>query len=208
MKKRFVLSAGLVLLTGVGLAFAAPDVKTAAAAAAPAVKQESPKVREFKDILFKLVRQDEYLDEAIETLDSSNGKMSLQDISAMSLSLKTITNNLSHVSALNKGEFASIQAGSELSTYTNTILSYSRKVDRKAGQVNVLVAQLAARSKKASLRDAVSSRKGGKKVRGKKISQIIDEQKAMDALTAGVKALRGASRGLNATSKWLYIASK
>ncbi len=207
MKNIFTLSAGLVLLAGMGLAFGATPAKTAGAAA-PAVTKEDVKVNEFKDILFKLVRQDEYLDEAIETLDSSNGKMNLQDISAMSVSLKTIANNLKHVSALNKSEFSSIQPGSPLATYTNTILSYSRKVNRKAGEVNTLVAQLAVKNKKATMRDAVSSRKGGKKGRGKKISQMIEEQKAMEELAAQVKDLRGASRGLNATSKWLYIASK
>ena len=207
MKNKFALSAALVLLSGLGLAFAGTALKTEAARA-PAVTQDEAKVKEFKDILFKLVRQDEYLDEAIETLDSSSGPAGLEDISALGVSLKAIAKNLAHISALNKREFAAIQSGSSLSTYTNTILSYSRKVNRKAGQVNVLVAQLAAKNKKAAMRDAVSSRKGGKKVRGKKLTQLLDEQKAVEKLSADVKNLRAASRDLSATSKWLYIASQ
>jgi len=207
MKNKIALSTGLILLTGLGLAFAGTTVKTSPAGAA-AVKQEDAKVREFKDILFKLVRQDEYLDEAIETLDSSSGPADVQDISALGVSLKVIAKNLKHISALNKTEFSSIQAGSALSNYTNTILSYSRKVNRKVGQVNVLVAQLAARNKKASMRDAVTSRKGGKKVRGKNLTQLLDEQKAVGELAAVARSLGAASRDLNASSKWLYIASQ
>ena len=207
MKNKIALSAGLILLSGLGLAFAGTTVKTSPAGTA-AVKQEDAKVKEFKDILFKLVRQDEYLDEAIETLDSSAGPADIQDISALGVSLKVIAKNLKHISALNKTEFSSIQAGSALSNYTNTILSYSRKVNRKVGQVNVLVAQLAARNKKASMRDAVTSRKGGKKVRGKNLTQLLDEQKAVGELAAVAKSLGAASRDLNASSKWLYIASQ
>ena len=132
----------------------------------------------------------------------------MADLSALRVSLRSIANNLRHISALNKAEFSSIESGSELSAYTNTIMSYSRKVNRKVGQCNVLVAGLAAKNKKAAMRDAVASRKGGKKVRGKKITDIVAEQRAMDALAAELKGLGAASRSLNATSKWLYIASK
>lgn len=207
MKNKIALSAGLILLSGLGLAFAGTAVKTSPVGTA-AVKQEDAKIKEFKDILFKLVRQDEYLDEAIETLDSSAGPADVQDISALGVSLKVIAKNLKHISALNKTEFSSIQAGSALSNYTNTILSYSRKVNRKVGQVNVLVAQLAAKNKKASMRDAVTSRKGGKKVRGKNLTQLLDEQKAVEELASVAKSLGAASRDLNASSKWLYIASQ
>jgi len=167
MKIKFALSAGLILLSGLGLAFAGAAEK-AAFVQSPAVVQKDAKVKEFKDILFKLVRQDEYLDEAIETLDSSGGPVDAQDISAIGFSLKSIARNLNHVSTLNKTEFTVIQPGSNLSTYTNTILSYSRKVSRKVGQVNVLVAQLAKKNKMASMRDAVSSRKAGKKGRARR----------------------------------------
>ncbi|MDD2804043.1 MAG: hypothetical protein PHV33_00685 [Elusimicrobiales bacterium] len=206
MKIKFALSAGLVLLSGLGLAFAG-QAKSAAVPAA--VTQEDAKVKEFKDILFKLVRQDEYLDEAIESLDSSASRPDAQELAALGVSLKSIAKNLNHVSALNKAEFTSIQSDTKLATYTNTILSYSRKVDRKAGQVGALIAQLAVQNKKAALRDAVTTRKNGKKARGgKKLTQILEEQKAVERLAADAKTLRGASRNLTATSKWLYIASK
>ncbi|MBI5743997.1 MAG: hypothetical protein HY952_05560 [Elusimicrobia bacterium] len=205
MMKRFALSAGLVLLAGMGLAFAA---KTEAAPAPAAAVQEDPKAREFKNILFKLVRQDEYLDEALDTLDASKGRLSAHDASAMGLSLKMIAGNLKQVAALNKAEFAAVQPGSANAKYINTIFSYSRKVDRKAGKVGAMVAQLAAKNKKSAMRDAVSSKKGAKKRGAKKLTQLLEEQKAMQALASDVKGLRAASRGLSATSKWLYIASK
>ncbi|OGR50599.1 MAG: hypothetical protein A2049_10915 [Elusimicrobia bacterium GWA2_62_23] len=209
MNKNFALSAVLVFATGLGLAFAGVQEPALPGTPAAEVKQEDPKAREFKDILFKLVRQDEYLDEALETIDASNGRMSAHDLSAMGLSLKMISNNLRYVASRNKAEFHAVQPGSPNARYINTIFSYSRKVNRKAGRVGALVALMAAKNKKrAAMRDAVSSRKGGKKVKGKKIAQILEEQKAMDALAADARELRAASRGLNATSKWLYIAAK
>lgn len=206
MKNKIALSAGLVLLSGLGFAFA-KDAKAPVQQPA-AVTQEDAKVREFKDILFKLVRQDEYLDEAIETLDSSSGRPGTRELAALGVSLKSISKNLNAVSALNKTQFASIQPDSKLANYTNTILSYSRKVDRKAGQVGVLVAQLAAKNKKAAMRDAVASKTGKKARGGKKLTQLLEEQRVVDQLAADAKGLRGASRNLSATSKWLYIASK
>ena len=100
MKNTIALSAGLVILTGLGLAFADTAVKTGPVQA-PSVKQQEGKIREFKDILFRLVRQDEYLDEALETLDSSSGPAGIEDISALNISLKAIAKNLRHISTLN-----------------------------------------------------------------------------------------------------------
>ncbi|MEK7722077.1 MAG: hypothetical protein AAB359_06775 [Elusimicrobiota bacterium] len=207
MKNKLALSAGFMLLTGLGLTFADAAKKTAPVQA-PVVKQDDAKIKRFKGILFKLVRQDEYLDEAIETLDSAGGPVGAENISALSVGLKAIAENLNRVSALNKTEFSAIQPGSGLSIYTNAILSYSRKVNRKAGQINVLVAQLAAKKKKASMRDAVSSKKGGKKIRGKGLTQLLAEKNAVEKLSGDVKNLCAASHSLNATSKWLYIASR
>lgn len=207
MKNKIALSAGLILLSGLGLAFADTAALNTPVQAASA-KQRDAKVMEFKDILFKLVRQDEFLDEAIETLDSSSGPAGAEEISALNVSLKAISGNLRHISSLNKTEFSSIQAGSSFSNYTNTILSYSRKVGRKAGRVNELVAQLGAKNRKSAMRDAVSSAKGGKKTRGKKLTQVLEEQKAVAELAAAAKNLSAASRDLHATSKWLHIASQ
>jgi hypothetical protein len=206
MKNKIALTAGLILLSGLGLAFAGSNAK-ASAKASPEVKQEDAKVTEFKDILLKLVRQDEYLDESIETLESAKGRLSSHDISAVGLSLKVIAGNLDRVSVLNKNEFASIQPGAALSKYTNTILSYSKSVSRKSAQVSAIAAKMAAAQKKAGMRDAVSSKKGARKG-GKKLIQIMEEQKALAALAADAGTLRRASRGLSATSKWLYIVSK
>lgn len=205
MKNKIALTAGLILLSGLGLAFAGTEAK-APVQAAPVVKQEDAKAAEFKGILFKLVRQDEYLDEAIETLDASK-RPSSHDLTAMGLSLKMIAGNLNNVSALNKKEFASIQPGSNLSKYTNAILSYSKSVNRKSAQVSAIVTKMAAATKKAGMRDAVSGKKGAKKG-GKKLTQLLEEQKVLAALAADAKKLRSASRNLSATSKWLYIASK
>ncbi len=205
MKNKIALTAGLILFSGLGLAFAGVDAKTTPKAA-PEVKQQDAKVTEFKGILLKLVHQDEYLDEAIETLDSSK-RLSAHDISAMGLNLKLIAGNLNSVSALNKGAFATIQPGSNLSKYTNTILSYSKSVNRKSALVSAKVARLTAATRKPGMRDAVSSRKGTKKG-GKKLTQLLEEQKAVAALAADARNLRSASRNLNATSKWLYIVSK
>ncbi|OGR68169.1 MAG: hypothetical protein A2081_02425 [Elusimicrobia bacterium GWC2_61_19] len=209
MKIKFALSAGLVLLSGLGLAFAAAPGKTIT----PAVSQEDAKTRDYKDILFKLVRQDEYLDEAMETLDGANGRMRAHDLSAMGLSLKMIAGNLDRVAALNKTEFSSVQAGSMHARYINTIFSYSSKVNRKAVKVSAVIGRMAAKYKKSAMRDAVSSRKNGikvrgKKVRGKKLTQLLEERKAMDTLAADAKVLRAAARGVSATSKWLYISAK
>jgi len=206
MKNSFIISAALVLITGIGPAFAGVSAKKDAAQAAQAV-QEDPKVGEFKGILFKLVRQDEYLDEAIDTLGAPDARLSAHDASAMGLSLKMISDNLKKISALNRTEFASIQPGSSLSNYTNAILSYSRKVDRKSAQVGTLIAQLSARDKKSAMRDAVSAKKGARKG-GRKLTQMLDDRNALEALAADAKTLRASSRDLSATSKWLYIASK
>jgi hypothetical protein len=207
MKKKLAATAALILLAGVSLAFAGAP-KTSAAASTEAVKQETAKTPEFKDILFKLVRQDEYMDEAIDTLGSSGSRLNAHDVSATALSLKLIAGNLDKVSALNKTEFASVQPVSPDVRYIATILSYANKVGRKSVRVNKLIAQLAARNKRSSMRDAVSSGKSGRKVRGKKLDQILAEQQALAQLAADAKNLRAASRRAAATSRWLYIASK
>ena len=203
MKIKIILSALIVTVSGLGLAFAGTP-------AAMAVKQVPPqaaadKSGEFKDILVKLVHQDEFLDEVIESLGAKKNPTA-HDLSALGLNLKLIAGNLNSISALNRTEFAEITPGSELSNYTNAILSYSRKLDRKTAQVSAITARLASANKKGAMRDAVSSKKGRKG--GKRIAQMAAEQSALADLAADARTLRGASRGLNATSKWLYIASK
>lgn len=162
---------------------------------------------EMKDILFKLVRQDEYLDETIETLDSRNAGLTAEDISAVGLSLKLIKNNLEHISALNKKQFSEAQPSSSLSIYSRTIFSYSRKVAAKAAQVGDLVSAALARGKSPAMRDAVSSRKGAKKS-GRSLTDLLEERQALEALSNDARSLKASARKLNATSKWLYIVSK
>ena len=209
MKAKSTIAVALTMIFSVSAVFA--NAGTAAPAAPKtetAATVENPKVKELKDILFKLVRQDEYLDETIDTLDSANGKFSLNDISALGLSLKMIKGNLDVISALNKKQFAEVQPDAALNTYTKTILSYSRQVSQKVVKVNGLVARAAFKNKKSAMRDAVASKKGGKAVKGKKLTQMLEEQKAMELLSADIKTLRASSNKLTATSKWLYIVSK
>ena len=214
MKVKSTIAAALTIILSVSAVFAntaAPAPAAAAeqpAAEQPAAVVESPRVNELKTILFRLVRQDEYLDEAIDTLDSANGKLSLNDITAMGLSLKMIKSNLDAISALNKKQFAEVQPNPALNTYTKTILSYSRQVSQKIVKVNGFVARAALKNKKSAMRDAVTSKKGGKAAKGKKLMQILEEQKAMERLSADIKTLRASSNKLTATSKWLYIVSK
>ena len=209
MKLKFAASAAIMTVLGVSLAFgsATPQKPVQSADKAAAFPAQEAKVKQLKDILFKLVRQDEYLDEVLETLDTANVKLTAQDISALSLSLKMIQGNLDNVAALNKAQFAEIQPGLNLSTYTRTILSYSAKMNKKAFKAGQLSAALAAKNKKTAMRDAVSAKKGGK-VRGKNIRQLLEEQQAIKQLSTDIKNLKSSSAKLTATSKWLYIVSK
>ena len=208
MKVKSTIAAALTVIFSVGAVFANTAAPVPAADTQTAVAAENPKVKELKGILFKLVRQDEYLDETIDTLDSANGKFSLDDITALGLGLKMIKGNLDAISAMNKKQFAEVQPNPALNTYTRTILSYSRQVSQKVAKVNGLVARAALKNKKSAMRDAVTSKKGGKAAKGKKLTQILEEQKAMEKLSADIKTLRVSSNKLTATSKWLYIVSK
>jgi len=205
MKMRAAITAAITVIFAVSAVFAKA---VPAADTQSAVIVENPKVKELKSILFKLVRQNEYLDETIDTLDSANGKLSLADISALGLSLKMIKGNLDELSALNMKQFAEVQPDPALNTYTKTILSYSRQVSQKVAKVSGLVARTAFKNKKSAMRDAVTSKKGGKAVKGRKLTQILEEQKAMERLSADIRTLRASSNKLTATSKWLYIVSK
>ena len=67
MKILFTLFSGLMLLTGTCPASSGADAGTAEPGLGQAAELEDAKTRQFKDILFKLIRQDGYLDEALET---------------------------------------------------------------------------------------------------------------------------------------------
>ena len=173
-----------------------------------AVAADTPKVKEMKNILFKLVRQDEHLDETIETLNTSKRKLSVYDLSALGLSLKVIKSNLDTVSTMNKDQFPEVQPNRNLTIYTRAILSYSRSISRKITKISSLVTGTPLKNKRPAMRDAVASRKGKKTGNEKRLTRIIEEQKAMEMLSSDIELLKASSRKLNATSKWLYIVSK
>jgi len=218
MKTRSALAAALTVIFSAGFAFAntkvisspaAAKAKAAAKTDAAAVTgPDSVQAAEIKTILLKLVNQDEYLDETIETLESSGRKLSAHDISAMGLSLKIVKNELDAISAMNKKEFTEVRPESGVTKYTKTMLSYSRAVSQKISRIGVLVAETSLKNKKLAMRDAISSKKGGKAGGGKKLTQIIEEQKAVEKLSSDIRLLKDSSRKLNATSRWLYIVTK
>lgn len=207
--KNLIISFSAAVLVAVSAGGAAAGQKKEAVpppASAAARRNGEASVKEFKDTLYKLVRQDESLDGAIAALTAP--RPSAKDIEAVSAALRAVSNNLKYLDARNKEAFAAIQPGSGLTRYTNAILSYSRKLDRKSARVAALAGRLAAAGRKAGMRDAVSSGRYGKKARGRTLTQILAEQQALKKLALDAAKLRGASRGLDATSKWLYIASK
>jgi hypothetical protein len=158
-----------------------------------------------KDMIIKLVRQDEYLDETIELIEESNNKLTIEDIEATNLTIKLIRNNLEHILFLAKKQFSEVQPFQGLSKYTKTMLSYTNKLDKKISFLNRTI--LKSINKKSKMRDALSSKKNPK-FQGKKLTLILEEEKAMQKLSEHIKELSSFSRKLNATSKWLHIVSR
>ncbi|MBI4655220.1 MAG: hypothetical protein HY746_00580 [Elusimicrobia bacterium] len=188
----------------------------------PQIQQgtDKDKINEMKDILLKLVRQDELLDETIESMEDSS-RLTVQDILAMSLSLRVVKNNVEHITYLTKKQFPEIQPSSMLAKYTRTISSYAGKLDRKTFYVESLASKLS--GEKSSFRDAPSGSKRAK-TRGKNMRnsasgapgavsyangrQILEKQRALANLSENLKNLKSSSKKLKAASNWLYIASK
>lgn len=200
MKTILTIFAALMLVSG------GPAAAKTPAAAQDAASGKEAKEAGFRDILTKLLRQDEELDEALLKLDSAK-PLPAREFTTMGLTLKQIAGTLQQASAMNRREFSAVSPDTGVSSYTNAILSYSRKVDQKTALISSLVAGLAQKNKKSAVRDAVSSRKA-KKAGGRKLTQLLAEQNALLALAADAKKLRGAAKDLSATSRWLYIASK
>jgi len=181
----------------------------AAKARADAVVNETAaKVEKMKSVLFSLVRHDECLDGVIDKFSSSNARLSAHEISTLGLTLKTVKGGLEAVSARNKKSFSEARPNAALAVYTRTILSYSRSISRKTAKIDALLAHAALSSKKTAMRDAVSSKKSGGIRNGKKLTQILEEQQALERLSADLQALKASSRKLTATSNWLDIVSK
>ncbi|MFA6584756.1 MAG: hypothetical protein WCS77_10705 [Elusimicrobiaceae bacterium] len=217
MNTRSAVTATLAAIFSVSAAFVDPAASLPAKARTPSVAASDASIgkgpdtvqaAKMKSILLKLMRQDEYLDEAIGTIESANGKLSAHNISALGLSFKIIKTDLDNISAMNKKEIPEIQPEPGIAACTKTILSYSRSVSRKIARIDSLMAKTAAVNRKQAMRDAVSSRKGKKTRNGKKLTQVLEEQKAMETLSSDIQALKTSSRKVAATSKWLYVVSK
>ncbi|HBE89179.1 MAG TPA: hypothetical protein DDW67_08590 [Elusimicrobia bacterium] len=162
-----------------------------------------------KDILFKLVRQDELLDEAIENLEGANGPVTVKELAGIKKTLGVVRKNLDHISWLNKEFFAEAVPGSETEKYTRTILSYSGKISRKSAEISAIAARAAAANKKSAMRDAPSSKKSRKSAAGtRSVKQILAEKDAWAGIAAETKSLKSSSYRLKATSRWLHVASK
>ncbi len=214
IKKLSATTAALILIFAIGAAASSSTTGTTSVN-----RPDSIQTVRMKNTLSKLIRQDDFLDEALETIESANGKLSTHNILALGLSFKIIKNDLDTISAMNKREFSEVQPGPGSATYTKTILSYSRSISQKIAQISGLITKTSRTDKRLAMRDAVLSppiskgrgtgrtlvKKAGN---GKKLTQILEEQKAMEMLSSDIQTLKTSSRQLNATSKWLYIVSK
>ncbi|MEI7482678.1 MAG: hypothetical protein WCK75_10060 [Elusimicrobiota bacterium] len=224
---RSPIAAVLAVIFAIGAIFAntgmaaSPAASSSTTGAVKANRPDSIQTVRMKNTLSKLIRQDDFLDEALETLESANGKLSAHNMLALGLSFKIIKSDLDAISALNKKEFSEVQPEPGATTYTKTILSYSRSISQKIIKISGLVAKASRTNKKLAMRDAViSPDSSGSQARGtgrppykktgngKKLTQILEEQKAVERLSSDIQILKTASRQLNATSKWLYIVSK
>jgi hypothetical protein len=85
----------------------------------------------------------------------------------------------------------------------------------KVNRIERLTSAMAGKTKKAAVRDAVSSSPGsaktakrGGKAAGKNIAQLLEEQQALKQLSADIKGLKSSSARLAASSRWLYTVSK
>ena len=123
MQTRSALAGLFISIFAVGTALANTADKAVAYPGTPASTQATAaaaeaKTREMKDILFKLVRQDEYLDESIETRDSRTAFLTAEDISAVSLSLKLMLEN----TVRRYGEKTALVLGDRRLYYANMVL--------------------------------------------------------------------------------------
>jgi len=157
-----------------------------------------------KEILYKLVKQDDYLDEVIENIKGKKN-FSNGDNKEILSNIKLIRNNLEHISFLNKNELDKVNSDPEISKYTKTIMVYSNKINKKAVSI-LLFIDLKMKKTKNGLRNAPISKKT--KIKGKNIKQLVEEQKNMEDLKKELYKLYKSSFKVKATSKWLYVASK
>ncbi|MEW5951359.1 MAG: hypothetical protein GX447_05820 [Elusimicrobia bacterium] len=164
-------------------------------------KNKSVSFDGYKEILYKLVKQDEILDEALEK--SKNSKLTESFLSEMAVLAKNAQKNLNEAAVLNKNQLAFVSPGSETSKYTRTIMAYANKIDRK---IRAISANIEKASYSPAYRNApISSKKTAK---GKKLTQILKEKENLDNLKKELLSLQKTSQKVKASGKWLYIASK
>ncbi|MDT8287932.1 MAG: hypothetical protein RQ748_12555, partial [Elusimicrobiales bacterium] len=137
-----------------------------------------------KDILSKLVRQDELLDETIENLEGAGGPVTAGDLADIKRTLRVVRKNLDHISWLNKKHFTEVEPGSEAGKYTRAILSYSGRISRRSAEIGSIAARSAAAKKKSSLRDAPSSKRARKSPGARSVKQLLAEKDAWAGIAA------------------------
>ena len=138
----------------------------------------------------------------MDKIQISKGKLNDDEIEKIIANIRVIKNNLNEVAALNKNQLASISQDSETAKYTRTMMVYSRKISRKT---RVMISSLD-KPLSQNLRNAPLS--SSKKVKGKKLQQILKEKEKDDNLKKELTALEKAAGRVNASSKWLYVVSK
>ncbi len=151
-----------------------------------------------KDILYKLIKQDEYMDETIEKIKISK---KISDTDSIIQKVRLIKKSLNEVTALNKTQLSNIRPDAETAKYTRTIMVYSNRINRKINVMRFLLVK----DSTSSLRNAPMS---SGKVKGKKLQQIIKEKEISESIKKEFISLEKSSARLKASSKWLYIASK
>jgi len=204
MKKSISFIFSLILILFVGNTFSKEKNNTEKNNVSVVSDNTKSTKENLKEILYKLVKQDDYLDEVIEKIQ---GKRSFSDEENKELlsNIKLIRNNLEHITFLNKNELDKINSDPEISKYTRTIMVYSDKINKKT--VNVLsFMNLKIKKSQKGLRNAPISKKT--KVKGKNIKQLAAEQKNIENLRKELYELSKSSFKVKATSKWLYVASK
>lgn len=203
-----------ILMTAIAaaLAFSSFPAFAGAAAGESSVRDTDPvaagDIAGLKDILSKLVRQDELLDEAVENLEGANGPVAVKDLSAVRNTLRVVRKNLDHISWLNKEHLAAVKPGPETGKYARAILSYSGRISSKSARISAIAARAASAKNKSALRDAPSSGAPRKRAGGKSVKLILAEKDAWAGIAAETKNLKNSSYKLKATSRWLHVASK
>jgi len=165
------------------------------------ISEDSQVKENLKEILYKLVRQDQYLDETIYAVKAKNGKLNDEDTKSLLSGIKKVKKQMDEVSKLNKEQLIKIKQGAEIAKYTKTIMIYGNKIDKKT---NYLISFLSKNQSK--MRNAPISNKGYKGK--KKFQTIMEEQNRMEIVKKEIVSLKDFSKKLKANGKWLYIASR